>query len=135
TLQVSAMRDSSTEDGLHATIHPVGSAVLVVDETPREIHTQHAEDARREIVRLTAEIARQHDAPIRVIVTEPDGEWPLVVDGDERFEYAATAGSARPSFATDPTPASRLTRPATADADTRPVTVIDPSPTRAAGPV
>ncbi|MGO2095747.1 MAG: ATPase [Candidatus Microbacterium stercoravium] len=129
------MRDSSTEDGLHATIHPDGSAVLVVDETPREIHTRHAEDARREIVRLTAEIARQLDAPIRVIVTEPDGEWPLVVDGDERVEYAATDGSARPSFATDPTPASRITRPATADADTRPVTVIDPSPTRAAGPV
>ena len=63
------MRDSSNEDGLHATIHPDGSAVLVVDETPHQIPTTHAEDARREIVRLTAEIARQLGAPTRVIVT------------------------------------------------------------------
>jgi len=129
------MRDSSTEDGLHATIHPDGSAVLVIDETPSEIHTQHAEDARREIVRLTAEIARQLDAPIRVIVTEPDGEWPLVVDGDERVEYASPDGAPRPTFASAPDPAPKITRPASADADTRPVTVIDPAPTRGAGPV
>lgn len=88
------MRDSSNDDGLHATIHPDGSAVLVVDETPQQISTTHAEDARREIVRLTAQIARQLDAPVRVSVTEPDGQWPLVVDGDERVEYAA--GGARP---------------------------------------
>lgn len=102
------MRDSSNEDGLHATIHPDGSAVLVVDETPHQIPTTHAEDARREIVRLTAEIARQLGAPTRVIVTEPDGEWPLVVDGDERVEYAA--GDPTPMQMTPPPP-----RPATAD--------------------
>lgn len=133
------MRDSSTEDGLHATIHPDGSAVLVIDETPRAIDTTHAEDARREIVRLTAEIARQLDAPTRVIVTEPDGQWPLVVDGDERVEYASS-DAPRPATAVLPDAPRRasvadesLTRPqSSADASTRPMTVIDPSPAAAA---
>ncbi|WP_156760994.1 MinD/ParA family ATP-binding protein [Microbacterium karelineae] len=134
------MRDSSNDDGLHATIHPDGSAVLVIDETPREIATTHAEDARREIVRLTAEIARQLDAPTRVIVTEPDGQWPLVVDGDERVEYdspdgpprpvpATAAGGPRPASALGGTTDESLTRPqSSADAATRPMTVIDPAP-------
>jgi MinD-like ATPase involved in chromosome partitioning or flagellar assembly len=87
------MRDSSNDDGLNATIHPDGSAVLVVDETPHAISTTSAEDARREIVHLTAQIARQLDTPIRVIVTEPDGTWPLVVDGDEHVEFASAGGS------------------------------------------
>jgi hypothetical protein len=36
------MRDSSNDDGLNATIHPDGSAVLVVDETPHAISTTSA---------------------------------------------------------------------------------------------
>jgi len=143
------MRDSSNDDGLHATIHPDGSAVLVIDETPREIPTTHAEDARREIVRMTAQIARQLDAPIRVIVTEPDGEWPLVVDGDEHVEYDAPADAPRPaaggSYGSAPqrpaAPAATrsgseqpLTRPATPASTgepTRPVEVISPAPAAA----
>ncbi|WP_111467188.1 MinD/ParA family ATP-binding protein [Microbacterium suaedae] len=130
------MRDSSTDDGLHATIHPDGSAVLVVDETPRDISTTHAEDARREIVRLTAEIARQLDAPIRVIVTEPDGRWPLVVDGNERVEYASP-DAPRPAAPAGLRPVAdeSLTRPqSSADASTRPVTIIDSAPAASATP-
>ncbi len=146
------MRDSSNDDGLHATIHPDGSVVLVIDETPRTIPTTHAEDARREIVKLTAEIARQLGAPTRVIVTEPDGRWPLLVDGDENVEYAAPDGTRHPTPAaasaraasspvssspvsSTPAPAAastgdapRLTRPDTRHAATQPMTVIDPSP-------
>ena len=91
---MNATRASSNDDGLNATIHPDGSAVLVVDETPHEIATTHAEDARREIVRLTAQIARQLDTPLHVLVTEPDGTWPLVVDGDENVENERQIGRA-----------------------------------------
>ncbi|MTE22981.1 AAA family ATPase [Microbacterium sp. ZXX196] len=112
------MRDSSTDDGLNATIHPDGSAVLVIDETPRQIATSHAEDARREIVRLTAEIARQLGQPTRVVVREPDGEWPLIVDGEEHVEYAATDGEPRPAAA----------RPYAAAPSRPAMTTIDPSP-------
>ncbi|GGF48588.1 hypothetical protein GCM10010922_25500 [Microbacterium sorbitolivorans] len=120
------MRDSSNDDGLNATIHPDGSAVLVVDETPHAISTTSAEDARREIVHLTAQIARQLDTPIRVIVTEPDGTWPLVVDGDEHVEFAAPAGGSPNAYGSAPA------RPAAA----APAAPTEPAPARsAAGPV
>ena len=118
------MRDSSNDDGLNATIHPDGSAVLVVDETPHAISTTSAEDARREIVRLTAQIARQLDTPIRVIVTEPDGTWPLVVDGDEHVEFAAEGG--------DPGAYGSAPRAAAADAQPARPDAAPPAPTRAA---
>src|SRR5690606_39659117 len=118
------MRDSSNDDGLNATIHPDGCAVLVVDETPHAISTTSAEDARREIVRLTAQIARQLDAPIRVIVTEPDGTWPLVVDGNENVEFVATNGtpSSYASAPAVPAPAAAASAsaPAPASADAPP---------------
>ncbi|MBP2436358.1 AAA family ATPase [Microbacterium amylolyticum] len=132
------MRESSNDDGLNATIHENGSAVLVVDETPRTIATSHAEDARREIVRMTAEIARQIGSPMRVIVSEPDGTWPLVVDGNENVEYAAPEGAPRPvPRAATPSPAASLpeespiTRQAPRDAATQSLPVIDPAAARA----
>ena len=120
------MRDSSNDDGLNATIHPDGSAVLVVDETPHAISTTSAEDARREIVHLTAQIARQLDTPVRVIVTEPDGTWPLVVDGDEHVEFAAPAPGSPASYGSAP---ARPAAPA-------PAAATEPAPARSAsGPV
>lgn len=120
------MRDSSNDDGLNATIHPDGSAVLVVDETPHAISTTSAEDARREIVHLTAQIARQLDTPVRVIVTEPDGTWPLVVDGDEHVEFAAPAGGPPNAYGSAPA------RPAAA-APAAPAAPTEPAPARSSG--
>jgi len=134
---MNATRASSNDDGLNATIHPDGSAVLVVDETPHEIATTHAEDARREIVRLTAQIARQLDTPLHVLVTEPDGTWPLVVDGDENVEYAAPTGAPRPAtpYSSAPTPSAAAEDPAPGPKrGSAPRATETPAPARAASP-
>ncbi|MGI6879031.1 AAA family ATPase [Microbacterium sp. gxy059] len=122
------MRDSSNDDGLNAEIRPDGSAVLVIDETPREIATTHAEDARREIVRLTAEIAAQLDHPVRVVVIEPDGQWPLIVSGDGGVEHASPdpapyptrPAAPRPTSPTLPTAAPTTPRPSTPQVEVTP---------------
>ncbi|MCX6502901.1 MAG: AAA family ATPase [Microbacterium sp.] len=72
--------------GLHAVIHPDGSAVLTVDETPQEIATSAAEDARREIVERAAAIAQLVGHPVPLVVHEPDGTWPLLVHPDGAVE-------------------------------------------------
>jgi MinD-like ATPase involved in chromosome partitioning or flagellar assembly len=72
--------------GLEAVIHADGSAVLTVDETPQEIATTAAEDARREIVERAAAIARQLGHPVPVVVHEPDGTWPLLIHPDGEVE-------------------------------------------------
>ncbi|WP_460773165.1 MinD/ParA family ATP-binding protein [Microbacterium sp. GXF7504] len=72
--------------GLHAVIHPDGSAVLTVDETPQRIDTTAAEDARREIVERAASIAQQVGGPVPLVVEEPDGVFPLLVHPDGEVE-------------------------------------------------
>ncbi|GAA4775399.1 ATPase [Microbacterium gilvum] len=80
------MPHDSTRAGLSAVIRPDGSAELTVDETPQEIPTSLIEDARREIVRRTAEIAALLGGPVQVVVHEPDGDWPLLVHPDGRVD-------------------------------------------------
>ncbi|WP_029150504.1 AAA family ATPase [Microbacterium indicum] len=133
------MRDSSNEDGLHATINEDGSALFVVDETPQSITTTQAEDARREIVRLTAEIARRVGMPMRVVVAEPDGEWPLIVDGEEHVEYAAPEGTPRPAVrpytpVATVSDASPLTRSVPVAVDPAPVSILPEKAAQAPAP-
>ncbi|MGW9114487.1 ATPase [Microbacterium sp. NPDC055683] len=112
------MPHDSTRAGLSAVIRPDGSAELTVDETPQEIPTSLIEDARREIVRRTAEIAALLGGPVQVVVHEPDGDWPLLVHPDGRVD--SDEGSAPPQA------------PAGADEDDEVSadTVIRPAPAR-----
>ncbi|MFT4234700.1 MAG: AAA family ATPase [Microbacterium sp.] len=109
--------------GLSAQIHADGSAVFTVDETPQQIATTRVEDARREIVRRAAEIAAVIDAPMPLVVNEPDGSWPMIVHPDGRVDSDEGASTPRRAQTDEATSGRRRRTTLPADIPPRPEVV------------
>jgi len=102
-----------------ATISVDGSATLQTADSTETVPTTRSEDARREIVVRAAQHAAQGGAPVRVLVTEPDGASRLVVAADGSVtdaEEAAAAASAPVASATPATEDGDAPAPAAAPA-------------------
>jgi len=77
-----------------ATISADGSATLQTADSTEAVPTTRSEDARREIVVRAAQHAAQGGAPVRVLVTEPDGSSRLIVAADGSVTDAEEAAAA-----------------------------------------
>src|SRR5690606_25260812 len=84
-------------------------------------HQVQAEDlpaARDQVRRLVADTARKLGRPVRAVMTDPDGQWPLIVKTDGTLEADETAEARpRPRTETPARTAAEPARPAAAPAD------------------
>ena len=76
---------------VEGTIHEDGTGEVTISGTVHPVNTSSLDDARTAIVGLVAETARKLGRDVRATMTDPDGQWPLVIHGDGTVESDATA--------------------------------------------
>lgn len=68
------------------TVHADGTSEVTISGTVHPLNTTSLDDARTSIVGLVAETAQKLGRTVRATMTDPDGQWPLLVHGDGRVE-------------------------------------------------
>lgn len=67
---------------VEATLDQDGSAHIVIGGIPHTIEAGTVDEARPQVVELIARQAAQLRRPLRALVTDPQGQWPLVIAPD-----------------------------------------------------
>ena len=76
---------------VQGTINEDGTGEVTISGSVHPVSTDSLDDARTAIVGLVAETARKLGRDVRATMTDPDGQWPLVIHGDGTVESDATA--------------------------------------------
>lgn len=76
---------------VQGTINEDGTGEVTISGSVHPVSTDSLDDARTAIVGLVAETARKLGRDVRATMTDPDGQWPLVIHGDGTVEPDATA--------------------------------------------
>jgi hypothetical protein len=94
---------------IEAVARPDGTGELTIDGASYPIQAPTIEEARLAILARIVDTAAELQRPVRVLASEPDGQWPLIVhpDGriradDSRAAGSAPAASASSAFAPPP---------------------------------
>jgi hypothetical protein len=112
---------------IEAVARPDGTGELMIDGIGYPVQAPTVEEARLMILARVADTAAELQRPVRVLASEPDGQWPLIVHPDGRVQAddgvpanpapsvfapntAGTGGAATPEL-----PATGMAEPAVDD--------------------
>ncbi|MEV0953719.1 hypothetical protein [Promicromonospora sp. NPDC050249] len=87
---------------VEAVARPDGTGELTIDGTSHSIQAVTIEEARLAILSRIADTAAELQRPVRVLASEPDGQWSLIVHPDGRVQ--ADDGSPASPAPTAPSP-------------------------------
>lgn len=103
---------------IEATIHDDGTGEVTIGGSTHQVQAEDLPAARDQVRRLVADTARKLGRPVRAVMTDPDGQWPLIVKTDGTLEADETAEARpRPRTETPARTAVEPARPAAAPAD------------------
>ena len=103
---------------IEATIHDDGTGEVSIGGSTHQVQAEDLPAARDQVRRLVADTARKLGRPVRAVMTDPDGQWPLIVKTDGTLEADETAEARpRPRTETPARTAAEPARPAAAPAD------------------
>lgn len=97
---------------IEAVARPDGSGELTIDGTSYPVQASTVEEARLTILARIADTAAELQRPVRVLASEPDGQWSLIVHPDGRVQ----ADDGLPASPPPAAPPSSVFAPSTAGA-------------------
>jgi hypothetical protein len=97
---------------IEAVARPDGSGELTIDGTSYPVQAPTVEEARLTILARIADTAAELQRPVRVLASEPDGQWSLIVHPDGRVQ----ADDGLPSSPPPAAPPSSVFAPSTTSA-------------------
>ena len=71
---------------IEAVARPDGTGELTIDGISYPVQASTVEEARLTILARIADTAAELQRPVRVLASEPDGQWPLIVHPDGRVQ-------------------------------------------------
>lgn len=83
---------------IEAVARPDGTGELTIDGISYPVQASTVEEARLTILARIADTAAELQRPVRVLASEPDGQWPLIVHPDGRVQADdGTVDAVRPA--------------------------------------
>src|SRR5690606_3175968 len=132
---MSTTTGAATWPRIEATIHDDGTGEVSIGGSTHQVQAEDLPAARDQVRRLVADTARKLGRPVRAVMTDPDGQWPLIVKTDGTLEADETAEARpRPRTETPARPAADPARPAAAPAGRTPAAAPAPPPPEPARP-
>lgn len=91
---------------IEAVARPDGTGELTIDGVGYPVQAPTVEEARLMILARIADTAAELRRPVRVLASEPDGQWPLIVHPDGRVQADDGPAPTAPSSSFAPSTAS-----------------------------